>query len=202
MYRLGAPTEHAGLLPGLENYYRSSVAQALVEHYAKSHTDVADMFTRIVTDVQVRATTRVFSKFLVEGGVPSKHVMRYRISLPIRGIDESMSPEQRAVFSGKVPHAFDFLHWFYIKRVGFTEAEDRVIREWLAPFAKFIKGEEVVWGTSDVTQFRHLTEDAKIEIVQDPHWGNLMDTAAVLRKVVEQEGGVIETIKSLTVGNS
>ena len=202
MYRLGAPTEQAGLLPGLENYYRSSVAQALVEHYTKSHTDVGDMFTGIVTDVQVRATTRAFSKFLVEGGVPSKDVMRYRISLPIKGIDETMAPEQRAIFSGKVPHAFDFLHWFYIKRVGFTEAEDKAIREWLAPFAKFIKGEEVTWGTSDVTQFRHLTDDAKIEIVQDPYWGKLMDTAAVLRRVVEQEGGVIETIKSLTVGNS
>jgi hypothetical protein len=202
MYRLGAPTEQAGLLPGLENYYRSSVAQALVEHYTKSHTDVGDKFTGIVTDVQVRATTRAFSKFLVEGGVPGEDVMRYRISLPIKGIDETMAPEQRAVFSGKVPHAFDFLHWFYIKRVGFTEAEDKAITEWLEPFAKFIKGEDVTWGTSDVTQFRHLTEDAKIEIVQDPYWGNLMDTAAVLRRVVEQEGGVIETIKSLTVGNS
>jgi len=166
-----------------------------VEHYTKSHTDVADMFTGIVTDVQVRATTRAFSKFLVEGGVPSTDVMRYKISLPIGGIDETFTPEQRAIFSGKVPHAFDFLHWFYIKRVGFTEKEDKVIREWLEPFAKFIKGEEVLWGTSDVTQFRHLTEDAKIEIVQDPYWGHLMDTADVLRRVVEQEGGVIETIK-------
>jgi len=197
MYRLGAPSTHDALLPGLQNYYRSSVAQALVEHYTKSHTDVADMFTGIVTDVQVRATTRAFSKLLVEGGVASKDVMRYRISLPIKGIDESMAPEQRAIFSGKVPHAFDFLHWFYIRRVGFTQEEDKAIREWLEPFAKFIRGEDVTWGTSDVTQFRHLTEDAKIEIVQDPYWGNLMDTAAVLRRVVELEGGVIETIKKV-----
>jgi hypothetical protein len=116
MYRLGAPTTQDTLLPGLQNYYPSSVAQALVDHYTKSHTDIADLFTGIVTDVQVRATTRAFSKFLVEGGVPQKDVFRYRISLPVKGIDDSMGTEQRAMFSGKVPHAFDFLHWWYVNR--------------------------------------------------------------------------------------
>lgn len=63
--------------------------------------------------------------------------------------------------------------------------EDKAIKEWLVPFVEFVKGEEVTWGTSDITQFRHLTEDARIEIVDDPYWAKLMDTAAVLRKVIE-----------------
>ena len=66
--------------------------------------------------------------------------------------------------------------------------EDKAIKEWLEPFAKFVKGEEVSWGTSRITQFRHLTENGKIEIVDDPYWVKLMDTAAVLRKVVGDEG--------------
>jgi hypothetical protein len=81
-----------------------------------------------------------------------------------------------------------------------TEKEDKAIREWLVPFAQFIKGEEVSWGTEDVTQFRQLAKDGKVEVVEDPYWSRLMETAAVLKQVVEQEGGVIETFKELTVG--
>jgi hypothetical protein len=88
----------------------------------------------------------------------------------------------------------------YTKRVGFTPEEDSAIREWLKPFAQFVKGEEVAWGTEDIAQFRHLTEDAKVEVVKDSYWGSLMDTAAVLRKVIEQEGGAVQTLKGLTVG--
>lgn len=113
MYMLGAPTDQSGLLPGLQNYYRSSVAQALVDHYMKTIQEVAEIYTAIVTDVQVRATTRAFSQALVEGGVPKKDIFRYRISLPIKGIDDNLASEQRKIFSGKVPHAFDFLHWWY-----------------------------------------------------------------------------------------
>lgn len=88
----------------------------------------------------------------------------------------------------------------YTKRIGFTPEEDSAIREWLKPFAQFVKGEEVNWGTQEINQFRHLTEDAKVEVVTDSYWASLMDTAAVLRKVIEQEGGAVETLKELTVG--
>jgi carboxylesterase type B len=114
VYRLSAPTNQAGLLPGLQNYYRSSVAQTLVNHYAKANKDVVEIYTGIVTDLQVRATTRAFSQALVEGGVPGKDILRYRISLPIKGMDKKLEPEQRKEFERKVPHAFDFLHWWYI----------------------------------------------------------------------------------------
>ena len=70
----------------------------------------------------------------------------------------------------------------YTKRVGFTPEEDSAIREWLTPFAQFVKGEEVAWGTQNIAQFRHLTEDARVEVVEDSYWSRLMDTAAVLRQ--------------------
>jgi carboxylesterase type B len=112
MYAIGAPNTTEGLLPSLFNYYRSSVAKALVDHYTGSHPDVERMYTGIVTDVQVRATTRAFSKALVDGGVPIKDVLRYRISLPIRAEDEQLPAAHADRFRGKVPHAFDFLHWW------------------------------------------------------------------------------------------
>ena len=99
---------------GLENYYCSSVAKALVEHYAKRNLDIATMYPAIVTDVQVRATMRAFSKALVDGRVAARDILRFRISLPIKRVDEKLSPLQTAIFSSKVPHGFDFLHWWYI----------------------------------------------------------------------------------------
>jgi carboxylesterase type B len=113
MYRLGAPTDQTRLLLGLQNYYRSSVAQALADHYMKTSQGIAEIYTAIVTDVQVRATTRAFSQILAEGDVPKRDIFRYRISLPIKGIDDNLAPQHRKIFSGKVPHAFDFLHWWY-----------------------------------------------------------------------------------------
>jgi len=113
MYGIGAPTATEGLLPGLLNYYRGSVAKALMDHYTGAHPDVERMYTGIVTDVQVRATTRAFCKALVDGGVPIKDVLRYRISLPIKAEDEQLPPAHAERFKGKVPHAFDFLHWWY-----------------------------------------------------------------------------------------
>lgn len=121
VYSLGAPTAIEGLLPGLLNYYRSSVAKALVDHYTGSHPDVERMFTGIVTDVQVRATTRAFSKALVDGGVPLKDVLRYRVSMPIKAEDENFPAALAEKFKGKVPHAFDFLHWWYVPLIRVVE---------------------------------------------------------------------------------
>jgi carboxylesterase type B len=114
VYAIAAPTITANLMPGLLNYYPSSVASALVDHYTGAHPDVERMYTGIVTDVQVRATTRAFSKALVDGGVPISDVLRYRVSLPIKAEDENFPPALADKFKGKVPHAFDFLHWWYV----------------------------------------------------------------------------------------
>jgi len=83
-------------------------------HYEGLHDDVASTFIGIVTDVQVRATTRAFAQALVDGGVPEKDVLRYRISLPIKAEDEHLPPAHKEKFKGKVPHAFDFLHWWFV----------------------------------------------------------------------------------------
>jgi hypothetical protein len=114
MYAIGAPTTQAGLLPGLQNYYPSSVAEALMKHYVGKHPDVESMYTGIVTDVQVRATTRNFAKALVDGGVPVRDIYRYRISLPIKAEDEKLLGPHKEKFKGKVVHAFDYLHWWYV----------------------------------------------------------------------------------------
>jgi carboxylesterase type B len=116
VYSIGAPTTQAALLPALRKYYPSALAKALVDHYPEVVSDVAtswmDLYTCIVTDVQVRATTRAFSKTLLGGGVPMKDILRYRISMPISGFDKSLPPQHVDRYKGKVPHAFDFIHWW------------------------------------------------------------------------------------------
>lgn len=114
MYAIGAPATQTDLLPGLQNYYRSSVAEALMRHYVGKHPDVESMYTGIVTDVQVRATTRNFAKALLDGGVPMRDIYRYRISLPIKAEDEKLLGPHAEKFKGKVVHAFDYLHWWYV----------------------------------------------------------------------------------------
>ena len=56
-----------------------------------------------------------------------------------------MVPQEREIFCGTSAWV-DFLPWFYVKRVRFTEAEVKVITERLALFSKFVNQEEVTWG--------------------------------------------------------
>lgn len=41
-------------------------------------------------------------------------------------------------------------------------------------------------------QFRHLTEDGQVEIVQDLYWTKLMDTASILQGVIEEDDRLIQ----------
>jgi carboxylesterase type B len=113
LYRLGGPKTASDLIPRLNNYYPLPVCHTLVDHYSRHYEAVGDIYTRIVGDVQVRATIRALGNALVQGQVPCKDILRYRISLPIKGMDERISREARKYFGGKVVHAFDFVHWWY-----------------------------------------------------------------------------------------
>ena len=60
--------------------------------------------------------------------------------------------------------------------------------EWLGPFASFVNGKVVEWGTTNITQYRHLREDAVIDVVLDSEWERLIEIAAVVRKADDEEG--------------
>jgi hypothetical protein len=75
-----------------------------------------------------------------------------------------------------------------MKRNGYSQQEDKAIKEWLRPFASFVNGKVVDWGTTNITQYRHLKEDASIDVVLDSEWEKLIDIAAVVRKADDEEG--------------
>ena len=75
-----------------------------------------------------------------------------------------------------------------MKRSGYSQTEDKAIMEWLGPFASFVNGKVVEWGTTNITQYRHLREDAVIDVVLDSEWERLIEIAAVVRKADDEEG--------------
>jgi uncharacterized pyridoxamine 5'-phosphate oxidase family protein len=85
---------------------------------------------------------------------------------------------------------FDETEGRYTKRVGYSAIEDQAIREWLHPFSSFVKGKVVEWGTTNITQYRHLKENSEIEIVSDKDWDRLIEIAAMVRKADDKEVGL------------
>jgi hypothetical protein len=75
-----------------------------------------------------------------------------------------------------------------MKRKGYSREEDKAITEWLRPFASFVNGKVVDWGTTNITQYRHLREDAVVDVVVDSEWERLIEIAAVVRKADDGEG--------------
>jgi carboxylesterase type B len=105
VYALEAPKSPLFLIPALEKYYRTNTVKTLIQHYEEMKKPLSELYTAVVTDLQVRASTRTLVYCLVSGGVPMKDILRYRISLPIKEVQ---------LFNGKVPHSFDFMHWWYL----------------------------------------------------------------------------------------
>jgi hypothetical protein len=75
-----------------------------------------------------------------------------------------------------------------MKRNGFSHEENKAIKEWLRPFASFVNGKVVDWGTTNITQYRHLREDAMIDVVLDSEWERLIEIAAVVKNADDEEG--------------
>lgn len=84
-----------------------------------------------------------------------------------------------------VTHGDDQWAWWYLRRFGFTEREDPVAREWLAPVNAFLAGEyksaaEQWYGrmptVEDMTRFREL-RDWQIKVVDDERWEHSLEIA-------------------------
>lgn len=84
-----------------------------------------------------------------------------------------------------VTHADDQWAWWFLRRIGFTDEEDKVTREWLAPVNAFLAGEykkaaEQWYGRlptrEDMTKFREL-RGWKIRVVDDERWDRCMEIA-------------------------
>ena len=70
-----------------------------------------------------------------------------------------------------VTHGTDMAIWFFGNGLPLFEKEKELTRRFLEPWAKFLNGDEFVWGTQGIDEFRKITADGKdIAIEKDTRW--------------------------------
>ncbi|EST06098.1 Carboxylesterase, type B [Kalmanozyma brasiliensis GHG001] len=129
--------------------------------------EVGDVFGRICADSQVYIAERMLITDLLNGGLPSDRILRYRINYRARAIDAALKGY------GGVSHSFDdFVWWFSCLQSG--EEQERV-KAWLGPWMAWIRGEEVgkEWyegKKADGRLLRVLGKDGQISVERDERW--------------------------------
>lgn len=133
----------------------------------KSENDWVSTFGYLYADLQIHSTMRGFIQSIAQT-LPISHIHRYRIDWRTKSVDQRLPREVGAT------HATDMSIWFYGNGETLTPEEKSIVREWIHPLARFIKGEDVAWGTANVNQVRYLRADGGIEIRDDEWWTSKM----------------------------
>lgn len=123
--------------------------------------DWQDLFGHAYANLQVHFLERGFHDKLVRNGLePGKDLLRYRI-------------EWRADCCGYPPewgvtHATDMAIWFWYPDL--TSKDKQILKPWNEAFAKFVKGEDLAWGTKQVTDMKRLRSDGQTDVWTDDRW--------------------------------
>ncbi|RMZ88361.1 hypothetical protein DV736_g4416, partial [Chaetothyriales sp. CBS 134916] len=151
---INPPDNYDSMVMQLRNYYPAAVCNRLLSLYgvhekgSETASDLVNVFSRIVADMQVHCSLRGFTHLLLNPpklagveSVPAGNVHRYRICWRARSLDEWIIPEIG------VTHAMDGPIWWGSGwRMGFTEQDQRKAVEFLKHFGEFLNGREVSWG--------------------------------------------------------
>lgn len=156
LYRLVNPaSSYNTLIQELENYYPPQVVTALLKLYdlpsdTAPPSEWCNIGAHIIADCQVHATIRGWASCLLEAKpttssnpttVTTKNtpiLYRYRISWRAPSLDKWLAP------SAKLCHAADIPIWWQSgRRAGYTDEDISKLMEFLEPFEKFLKGEEI-----------------------------------------------------------
>jgi carboxylesterase type B len=176
LYRLvNPPSDYATLKTQLQNYYPGPVVQALLMYYDLPGEEAPavewqDIYGIITGDCQSHAMVRGFSHSLLhppEGSkaMPTASVHRYRINWRAKSLDAWLDPKVGLCHGADMP-----IWWCSGFRAGFTDEDKKVTQEWLEPFADFVAGREVKWGTKGEDEVRRLDESGEIKVVKDEDW--------------------------------
>ena len=168
--------------------YPRAACKALVAHYYPSGQlpsdckDWIEAFGRIYADVQIHMMERGFVNALTSHGLANDAIYRYRVEWRAKYLDRYVPP------AWGVTHGTDLAIWFFGEGEQLTPPEKRIIKEsFVNLLAKFLKGEEVDWGTGgiggDVQNVRRLRHDGTIDIWRDELWEKGVAVWSVLRKV-------------------
>ena len=191
------------LFERLQADYPRAACEALVAHYYPSGRlppdckDWVEAFGRIYADIQIHMMERGFVNQLASHGLGDDMIYRYRVEWRAKYLDKYVPP------SWGVTHGTDLGIWFFGEGEQLTPPEKRIVKEsFLNLLAKFLKGEEVRWGTSssyaDIRNVRRLRHDGSIDIWRDDLWEKGLTVWSVLRKA----GSAIEGAEVGTRGDA
>ncbi|CEP59992.1 uncharacterized protein LALA0_S01e00562g [Lachancea lanzarotensis] len=167
------PRSTEDLFNQINNYYPKPVTEALLQLYPdppSSKTEeeqlanIKFLYGRIISDLQVYASSRVLVNSLIKGGVPSEKINRYQIAFRGAFFDKYEPPEML------VPHAGDMGIWFYNVVDGILEQEKPLYLSWLKPYCGWLSSGIMDWGHTDPKQMRVFSPDGSITIETDSNW--------------------------------
>ncbi|SCU86792.1 LADA_0E00320g1_1 [Lachancea dasiensis] len=167
------PKSTEDLFNQINNYYPKPVTEALLKLYPEppkvdsqeEHmANIKFLYGRIISDLQVYASSRVLVNSLVRGGVSSDNINRYQIAFRGAYYDKYEPPEIL------VPHAGDMGVWFYNLVDGISQNEKPFYLSWLEPYCKWLSDGSMNWGSSDPLEVRTFNSDGSITVEKDNNW--------------------------------
>lgn len=161
------PSSRSELVERLSEEYDRKIVQAAMPLYepasSSDETNWQKVFARMYADFQLYVPQRGLVATLAEH-IPVSQLHRYEIDWRAEGIDW-MIPKALGV-----THGTDMASIWLYNRSYLTDSDQDIISKWLQPYASFLKGEPVEWGTTTKTQVRTLTRTGSIEISEDARW--------------------------------
>jgi carboxylesterase type B len=155
------------MLYRLEADYPREACRILMSHYFPHHKLPSKYkswqaaFGHIYADVQIHALRRGMIHELAQHGA-GDFIHRYRIEWRAQCVDKEL-PKHFGV-----THGSDMAIWFWGNGNDLTGEEKRIATKvFHNPLMKYLKGEEMEWGTQHAMQLRTLKSDGSVTIEED-----------------------------------
>jgi carboxylesterase type B len=168
----------------LQADYSLSACEALANYYypdrklPKGCANWQDAFGRIYADVQIHHLERGMVGALVRHGAGDL-IYRYRTEWRAQCCDKGWPKEWG------VTHGTDMTSiWFWGNGEQLSKREKKMVKSAFHDnFAKFLKGEDMEWGTQHPLHIRRMTPDGSVVCEEDPHMEEGVRVWNVLKKV-------------------
>jgi len=174
---------YESLFTRLQADYSVVACEALMEYYfperslPTAYTSWQDAFGHIYADIQIHHLERGMASALVEHG--AGHLLhRYRIEWRAQCCDQSYPRDWG------VTHGTDMAIWFWGNGSRLSKKEKVLVRRaFHEQFARFLRGDEVEWGTKEALQLRTLKPNGSVEIEDDQWLASGLRVWEILRNV-------------------
>lgn len=171
------------LFKRLQADYPLAACRALMDCYFPCkelpvyYRDWPSAFGYLYADVQIHHLERGMANALVQHGAGSL-LHRYRIEWRAQCCDKTWPRDWG------VTHGTDMAIWFWGSGERLSKNEQSIVRKaFHEQLARFVKGEEVHWGTQHALQLRTLKADGSVEIEDDKWFKQGLKVWEVLKKV-------------------